>query len=117
MKLATSKPVSLLTVHPAGCPAQLDVMLLLKLKLPTIVSALRISRDRSVRLPPDLTVCLPLDPRHVVEDLKVVLVGDQRLVAVGAQVPDVLERELRHRRCHLVQVDARKADGRAGLVP
>ena len=60
MKLATSKPVLLLTVQPAGCPAQLDVMLLLKLKLPTIVSAFRISRERSVRLPPVRTVCLPL---------------------------------------------------------
>ena len=35
---------------------------------------------------------LALDPGHVVEDLEVVLVRDQRLVAVGAQVPDVLER-------------------------
>ena len=60
MKLATSKPVALLIVQPAGRPAQFDVMLLLKLKLPTIVSAFRISRDRSVRLPPLLSVCLPL---------------------------------------------------------
>ena len=35
-------------------------MLLLKLKLPDVVSALRISRDRSVRLPPAFSVCLPL---------------------------------------------------------
>ena len=35
-------------------------MLLLKLKLPTMVSAFRISRDRSVRLPPAFIVCLPL---------------------------------------------------------
>ena len=35
-------------------------MLLLKLKLPTMVSAFRISRDRSVRLPPAFSVCLPL---------------------------------------------------------
>ena len=89
MKLATSKPVLLFTVQPAGWPAQFDVMLLLKLKLPTIVSALRISRDRSVRLPPVLHRVLPLDPGDVVEDLEVVLVGDERLVAVGAQVPDV----------------------------
>ena len=60
MKLDTSKPVVLSTAQPAGCPAQLDVMLLLKLKLPTIESAFRISRDRNVRLPPDLTVCRPL---------------------------------------------------------
>ncbi len=60
MKLATSKPVLLLTVHSAGWPAQLLVMLLLKLKLPTMVSAFRISRDRSVRLPPAFSVCLPL---------------------------------------------------------
>ena len=60
MKLATSKPVALLTVQPAGWPAQFDVMLLLKLKLPTMVSALRISRDRSVRLPPAFSVCLPV---------------------------------------------------------
>ncbi len=61
MKLATSKPVALFTAHPAAVwPAQFDVMLLLKLKTPTIVSALRISRDRRVRLPPVLTVCLPL---------------------------------------------------------
>src|SRR5262249_2974092 len=44
---------------PAACPAQFDVMLLLKLKTPTIESALRISRDRSSRLPPILIVCLP----------------------------------------------------------
>ena len=37
-------------------------------------------------------------PGDVVEDLEVVLVGDERLVAVGAQVADVLEGELRHRR-------------------
>ena len=60
MKLATSKPVALLTVQPAGWPAQFDVMLLLKLKTPVIESALRISRERRVRLPPLLTVCLPL---------------------------------------------------------
>ena len=35
-------------------------MLLLKLKLPTMVSALRISRERSVRLPPAFIVCLPV---------------------------------------------------------
>ena len=35
-------------------------MLLLNLKMPMIVSALRISRDRKVRLPPPLNVCLPL---------------------------------------------------------
>ena len=118
MKLATSNPVALLTVQPAGCPAQFDVMLLLKLKLPTMVSALRISRERSVRLPPAFSVCLPLLPGHVVEDLEVVLVGDERLVAVGAQVPDVLERQLRHRRRHVVEVDAGEADrrGRVGAV-
>src|SRR5262245_36487539 len=59
MKLATSKPVLLLTVHHAGWPAQFDVMLLLKLNCPTIVSALRISRERRIRLPPILIVCLP----------------------------------------------------------
>src|SRR4051812_12161319 len=59
MKLATSNPVPLLTEQPAGWPAQFDVMLLLKLKFPTIVSAFRISRDLSVRLPPVLTVCFP----------------------------------------------------------
>ena len=35
-------------------------MLLLKPKLPTIVSAFRISRERRVTLPPSLNVCLPL---------------------------------------------------------
>ena len=60
MKLATSKPVEPLTEQPAGWPAQFDVMLLLKLKTPVIVSGLRISRERSVRLPPLLIVCLPL---------------------------------------------------------
>ena len=62
-----------------------------------MLSALRISRDRSVRLPPRLPRVAALDPGHVVEDLEVVLVRDQRLVAVGAEVPDVLEVELRHR--------------------
>ena len=41
-------------------PAQFEVMLLLKPKLPTIVSAFRISRERNVTLPPSLKVCLPL---------------------------------------------------------
>ena len=35
-------------------------MLLLKVKLPTMVSALRISRDRSVRLPPAFSVWRPV---------------------------------------------------------
>jgi hypothetical protein len=56
MKLATSKPVLLFTVQPGPCPAQFDVMLLLKLNCPTIVSAFRISRERSVRLPPAFSV-------------------------------------------------------------
>src|SRR5262245_22406866 len=60
MKLATSKPVEVLTVQPAGCPAQFDVMLLLKLNTPVIVSGLRISRERNVMLPPLLIVCFPL---------------------------------------------------------
>src|SRR3954452_6382523 len=60
MKLATSNPVPVLTVQPAGCPAQFEVMLLLKLKTPVIVSGLRISRDRKVMLPPLLIVCFPL---------------------------------------------------------
>src|SRR6476661_7721908 len=60
MKLATSNPVALLTEQPAPWPAQFDVMLLLNAKFPTIVSAFRISRDRNVRLPPALRVCLPL---------------------------------------------------------
>ena len=109
MKLATSKPVALLTVQPAGWPAQFDVRLLLKLKLPTMVSAFRISRERSVRLPPAFMRVPAVAAGHVVEDLEVVLVGDERLVAVGAEVADVLEPELRHRRRHRVQVDAREA--------
>src|SRR5262245_53291624 len=60
MKLATSKPVEPLTVQPAAWPAQFDVMLLLKLKTPVIVSAFRISRERNVMLPPLLIVCLLL---------------------------------------------------------
>src|SRR5262245_14675810 len=60
MKLATSKPVELLTVQPAACPAQFDVMLLLKLNTPVIVSGFRISRERNVMLPPLLMVCFPL---------------------------------------------------------
>ena len=41
-------------------PAQLEVMLLLKPKLPTMLSAFRISRERKVTLPPILKVCGPL---------------------------------------------------------
>jgi hypothetical protein len=58
-KLATSSPVLALMVQPLASPAQLEVWLLVNAKLPTMVSALRISRERSVRLPPTLTVCLP----------------------------------------------------------
>ncbi len=47
-----------LSVQPLTVPAQLEVMLLLKPKFPTIVSAFRISRDRHVTLPPSLRVCL-----------------------------------------------------------
>src|SRR5918993_3462451 len=46
-------------VQPLARPAQLDVWLFVNPKLPTMVSALRISRDRRVTLPPILTVCLP----------------------------------------------------------
>src|SRR4051812_41406726 len=60
MKLATSNPIEVLTLQPAGCPAQFDVMLLLKLNTPVIVSGLRISRDRNVMLPPLRIVCFPL---------------------------------------------------------
>ena len=49
-----------LSVQPVTVPAQLEVMLLLKPKLPTIVSAFRISRERNVTLPPSLNVCLLL---------------------------------------------------------
>ena len=40
-------------------PEQFDVRFWLKSNRPTIVSALRISRERSVRLPPAFIVCLP----------------------------------------------------------
>ncbi len=107
MKLATSKPVALLTVQPAGWPAQFDVMLLLKLKIAGdrvgVEDLARPKREAAAAL----ERVLALDPGHVVEDLEVVLVRDERLVAVGAQVPDVLERQLRHRRRDLVEVDAR----------
>src|SRR5262249_7705626 len=58
-KLATSKPVALFTEQPAGWPAQFDVMLLLKAKTPVIESALRTSRERRLRGPPDWICCLP----------------------------------------------------------
>ncbi len=58
-KLATSKPVFAWMVQPLARPAQFDVWLLLNAKLPTMLSAFRISRDRRVRLPPILTVCRP----------------------------------------------------------
>ena len=48
-----------LTLQPLVMPAQLEVMLLLNTNWPTIVSALRISRDRSVRLPPAFIVWRP----------------------------------------------------------
>ena len=59
MKLATSKPVAVLMVQPLARPAQFDVWLLLNPKLPTMVSAFRISRERSVTLPPAFSVCRP----------------------------------------------------------
>ena len=40
-------------------PAQFEVWFWVKSKRPTIVSALRISRDRCVKLPPAFIVCLP----------------------------------------------------------
>ena len=50
--------------------------------------------------------------RHVVVDLEVVLVRDERLIAVRAHVPHaaVVEHDLRKRGGDLVQVDARDAD-------
>ena len=98
MKLATSKPVVLLTVQPAGWPAQFEVMLLLKSKMPVIVSALRISRDRRVRLPPLLIVCLPLIQVTLSKIWKSFWLVMSGWLPFGAQVPDVLEVELRHRR-------------------
>jgi hypothetical protein len=49
-----------LSVQAVTVPAQLEVMLLLKVNMPTILSALRISRERHVTLPPSLNVCLLL---------------------------------------------------------
>jgi len=40
-------------------PPQLDVRFWLNSKWPTMVSALRISRDRCVTLPPAFIVCFP----------------------------------------------------------
>ncbi len=112
MKLATSKPVAPLTEQPAGWPAQFDVMLLLKLKTPVIVSAIEDLAGAKREAATALDRVLALDPGHVVEDLEVVLVRDERLIAVGAQVPDVLERHLRHRRGGLIEIDAWEAHGR-----
>ena len=50
----------LLSTQVDGWPAQFDVWLLLNWNCPTGLSALRISRDRNVRLPPVLIVWLPL---------------------------------------------------------
>ena len=47
-KLATSKPVFASTVQPLVMPAQFEVRFWLKSNRPTIVSALRISRERWV---------------------------------------------------------------------
>ena len=117
MRLATSKPVELFTVQPAGWPAQFDVMLLLKLKTPCdrvgVENLARSKRDAAAAL----DRVLPLDPGHVVENLVVVLVGDERLVAICPQIPDVLERHLRHRRRGLIDVDARQSDGQCGVGP
>ena len=57
--------------------------------------------------------------RDVVEDLIVVLVGDQRLVAVRSQVPGaaVLEHELTHGRGGLIQVDAGDTDRLRQVLP
>ena len=75
-----------------------------------MVSAFRISRERMRHAAAGLQRVLAREPRDVVEDLEVVLVRDQRLVAVRAEVPDVLEHHLGHRRRRLAEVDARDAD-------
>ena len=59
-KLATSKPVLASSVQVLGWPAQFEVWLLLNWNCPTMLSAFRISRDRSVRLPPVFSVWRPL---------------------------------------------------------
>src|SRR6185503_16930435 len=64
----------------------------------------------------ELQSVLAGDLGDAVEDLEVVLVGDQRLVAVRAQVADVLEGQLRHPGRRIVQVDPGDADGRRGIL-
>ena len=59
-KLATSNPVFAIGVQLPVAPVQLDVWLPLKKNWPVIESALRISRDRSVRLPPAFKVWRPI---------------------------------------------------------
>src|SRR5262245_32516077 len=59
-KLATSKPVVESRTHVLGLPAQFEVWLLLNWNCPTMLSAFRTSRERSVRLPPVFRVCRPL---------------------------------------------------------
>ena len=86
-------------VQPRRVPAQFDVRLLVEAEAAR--RSCRRSGSRasgSVQLPPGLERVLAADLGDVVEDLEVVLVRDERLVAVGAQVADVLEGDLGHRR-------------------
>ena len=67
-------------------------MLLLKLKMPVIESALRISRERKVMLPPLFTVCLPLIHVTLSKIWKSFWLVMSGWLPFGAEVPDVLER-------------------------
>ena len=118
MKLATSNPVALLTAQPAVWPAQFEVMLLLKLKTPVIVSALRISRDRSVRLPPLFTVCLPLTQVTLSKIWKSFWLVMSGWLLLAPRFRMFWNVELRHRRRRVVQIDPGQADrvGRIGQV-
>ena len=55
-KLATSRPVLALIVHPLEMPAQFEVWFWLKKNAPIMLSAFRTSRLRKITLPPALKV-------------------------------------------------------------
>ena len=101
----------------AAWPAQFEVWLLLNPKLPTMVSAFRISRERSVTLPPAFSVWRPFSQVTLSKNWKSFWLVISGWLLLAPRFRMFWNAELRHRRRRLVQVDAGDADRRRRVGP
>ena len=86
------------TRNSAGWPGAVRGLVVVELELPDDLSALRISRERSVRLPPAFSVCRPLIQVTLSKIWKSFWFVISGWLLFGPEVPDVLEVKLGHRR-------------------